>query len=506
MPRRSLVFALPLMLGAATLLGGWSFQVGRVRLADHPLQPDERVLLNHSEARVDLEFVGLPLAGLDVRVDGHPVALSTGWLAGQAHARTGLLEDGPHRLTVTSGSHEQVFDIVVDTQPPAAQVTWPRPGSMVGGASVTLKGRAEAGASVSAGGQTVAAPPDGAFALKVRLDHGLNEVRWVAADAAGNRTEGSLPVKSDQTPPDVKVLSPGADGVVRTGSPTLKLSALDPESGVKSLKVRIDGGGARTIEPPKDGKPFGHDLRGLPDGRRTLELEARNGLGMGLKRKVEFVVDSTEEFGKAVLTVGARGKDVAELQARLREAGFLQESDIEGLYGDPTRDAVKALQESLGMKADGVAGPYTVGALSGQILVNLARFSLVLVDRQGRTRTYPIAHGTAEYPTPTGEFWVMDMAEDPTWLPPDSPWAREAEAIPPGPGNPLGTRWIGLNNGVVGIHGTPAAWTIGSRASHGCMRMTVPDVEDLYRYVEPGMRVRIFAGDERDPLLEKYWP
>ncbi|MDX6647170.1 MAG: L,D-transpeptidase ErfK/SrfK [Miltoncostaeaceae bacterium] len=63
----------------------------------------------------------------------------------------------------------------------------------------------------------------------------------------------------------------------------------------------------------------------------------------------------------------------------------------------------------------------------------------------------------------------------------------------PGPGNPLGTRWIGTSAPAVGIHGTPADYTIGSRASHGCIRMHIPDVEKLYEQVTVGMEVDIDA-------------
>jgi lipoprotein-anchoring transpeptidase ErfK/SrfK len=86
---------------------------------------------------------------------------------------------------------------------------------------------------------------------------------------------------------------------------------------------------------------------------------------------------------------------------------------------------------------------------------------------------------------------VVVMAKNPTWIPPDSPWAKGLEPIPPGDGNPLGTRWIGTSAPGVGIHGTPADWSIGTHASHGCIRMHVWEVEKLYDYVKVGMPVVI---------------
>ena len=83
------------------------------------------------------------------------------------------------------------------------------------------------------------------------------------------------------------------------------------------------------------------------------------------------------------------------------------------------------------------------------------------------------------------------MSKDPTWIPPDSPWAKGLEPIPAGPGNPLGTRWIGTSAPGVGIHGTPSDWSIGTHASHGCIRMHIWQVEQLYEYVKVGMPVII---------------
>ena len=68
---------------------------------------------------------------------------------------------------------------------------------------------------------------------------------------------------------------------------------------------------------------------------------------------------------------------------------------------------------------------------------------------------------------------------------------QEAVSAVGGPGNPLGTRWIGTSAPAIGIHGTPVPSSIGTRASHGCIRMYIPDVERLYRQVEIGTRVYI---------------
>jgi lipoprotein-anchoring transpeptidase ErfK/SrfK len=106
-------------------------------------------------------------------------------------------------------------------------------------------------------------------------------------------------------------------------------------------------------------------------------------------------------------------------------------------------------------------------------------------------RKFGVATGQASFPTPLGSFEIVRMQRNPWWLPPDSDWAEGAEPIPPGPGNPLGTRWMGLSTPAVGIHGTPDAASIGYSASHGCIRMLVPEAEWLFERVEEGTPVYI---------------
>jgi lipoprotein-anchoring transpeptidase ErfK/SrfK len=106
-------------------------------------------------------------------------------------------------------------------------------------------------------------------------------------------------------------------------------------------------------------------------------------------------------------------------------------------------------------------------------------------------RSFRVATGQAIYPTPAGLWSIVVMQYNPWWRPPDSPWAKGLKPIPPGPGNPLGTRWMGLSAAGVGIHGTPDAASIGYSASHGCIRMHIPDAEWLFQHVHIGTPVYI---------------
>jgi lipoprotein-anchoring transpeptidase ErfK/SrfK len=117
--------------------------------------------------------------------------------------------------------------------------------------------------------------------------------------------------------------------------------------------------------------------------------------------------------------------------------------------------------------------------------------TLLLWGQKKLIRRFGVATGQAAYPTPTGDYEITNMQRNPWWYPPPSPWATESDPVPPGPGNPLGTRWMGISAPYVGIHGTPDAASIGYSASHGCIRMRIPDAEWLFRHVKLGTPVFI---------------
>lgn len=107
-------------------------------------------------------------------------------------------------------------------------------------------------------------------------------------------------------------------------------------------------------------------------------------------------------------------------------------------------------------------------------------------------RSYRVAVGAPSFPTPSGRFTIVSMQRNPWWYPPASDWAKGQEPVPPGPGNPLGTRWMGLDREDVGIHGTPDSGSIGGYASHGCIRMLISQSEALFNRVDVGTPVIIY--------------
>ena len=170
---------------------------------------------------------------------------------------------------------------------------------------------------------------------------------------------------------------------------------------------------------------------------------------------------------------------------------------------DSTRAAIDA-------QVDDPAAPRKVHARLAKVkprvtFVNLARVynTVVTIDRPNFKlrlfkglkfrKSYGIAVGMAGLETPAGRYAIQNKQVNPAWHVPNSAWAGAlaGQVIPGGaPNNPLKARWLGIANGV-GIHGTAEDWSIGTRASHGCIRMHVSDVIDLFRRVPVGSPVLI---------------
>jgi lipoprotein-anchoring transpeptidase ErfK/SrfK len=139
-----------------------------------------------------------------------------------------------------------------------------------------------------------------------------------------------------------------------------------------------------------------------------------------------------------------------------------------------------------------VAAATTVGSFKETIVINRSLNRLALYDANELARTFPVATGQAIYPTPKGIWHIVVKWKNPTWYPPvQDDWAKGLKPVPPGPDNPLGTRWMGLDAPGVGIHGTDEPTSIGYSASHGCIRMQVPDAEWLFDHVDVGTTVYI---------------
>jgi lipoprotein-anchoring transpeptidase ErfK/SrfK len=128
------------------------------------------------------------------------------------------------------------------------------------------------------------------------------------------------------------------------------------------------------------------------------------------------------------------------------------------------------------------------------IVIRRAANLLTLYNGMKPVRRFAVATGQTVYPTPLGRFQIVVKWKNPWWYPPSSAWAKGEKPTPPGPGNPLGTRWMGISSPGVGIHGTPEDGSIGYSLSHGCIRMHIPQAEWLFDHVEVGTPVYIVAA------------
>jgi hypothetical protein len=127
------------------------------------------------------------------------------------------------------------------------------------------------------------------------------------------------------------------------------------------------------------------------------------------------------------------------------------------------------------------------------LVADRSTFQLRLYKDLELAEDYSVAFGAVGYDTPAGLYNIQNKAIDPAWHVPNSDWAGDlAGTVVPGgtPENPLKARWLGIYNGA-GIHGTSDTGSLGSAASHGCIRMAIPDVIDLYDRVPVGAPIYI---------------
>lgn len=177
------------------------------------------------------------------------------------------------------------------------------------------------------------------------------------------------------------------------------------------------------------------------------------------------------------------GPDVTAVQESLTKLGYYK-GGIDGVYNVATADAVKKFQSAVGIKSDGIVGPDTWNALGlavGPVSINRAyritidtqSFKLTLSKNGAVQATYPVAVGKPNTPTPIGD-WIINQKQV-------------------NPGGPFGARWMRINVpwGGYGIHGTDNPASIGTPASHGCVRMYNEDVIKLYDIVPLGTPVKI---------------
>ena len=156
------------------------------------------------------------------------------------------------------------------------------------------------------------------------------------------------------------------------------------------------------------------------------------------------------------------------------------------VLGQPNRNEVK-------LRLQPVAPKMTDAGLGKSIEIDKSVNRLWLYDGLKVVKSYRVATAKSGFVTPSGTWQVAYKAVNPAWHnPAPTTWGKDMPlVIPPGPGNPLGTRAMALNAPGILIHGSYATGSIGSYASHGCIRMAIWDAEDIFPRVPVGTRVLI---------------
>ncbi len=427
-----------------------------------------------------------------ITIDGTDVSTTATRTAVGYEVPMPKLVDGPHRVAIDIVSSDILGDtssyawtFLADGTAPTLATTAPDEWST----SAAIIGVTEPNTVVTTtwdgGSAQSTSDPAGRFQLVPGVPDGATPVSIVATDAAGNATREAHVLKVDSARPTVKL--GGADGWVRdTARPTIY--AFVGSASPTKVVAKVNGQDAQ-VKPMSIGYTI--ETSTLPQGTSTVSLFITNALGKTTTRTKKVNVDSTEKLtNDLTLAPGARGADVARLTRRLKVQRFWK-GKPSWTYNARVIAAVKAFQRKSQLPTDGIARPELLARTAGKIVVIEHLFKLNLYLDGKLFKQYPIAVGQSAYPTPTGNFVITEKIENPTWTPPNSPWAAGLEPVPPGADNPLGTRWIGTSAPLVGIHGTPSDWSIGSAASHGCVRMHISDVEDLFPHVTVGMPVEI---------------
>jgi lipoprotein-anchoring transpeptidase ErfK/SrfK len=285
------------------------------------------------------------------------------------------------------------------------------------------------------------------------------------------------------------VLEPlGRPVVVRRGA---KRFTLTPRSA--GVGVDIDGSVARALAASRSGNIVERTWRGLTGGRVSrdvqLRITYRSEAIERLARRVQKAFDRPAVDASVSLETGKVDPRPSRDGVRVQAARLRRELRGELLDVGP-REPVRVRTRTVKPR---VTTEELAKKYPAIVIVDRAAFKLTLYKDLEPAKTYRIAVGKVGLETPEGLYDVQNKAVDPAWHVPDSDWAGKlrGKVIPGGaPDNPIKARWLGIYDGA-GIHGTDAESSIGTAASHGCIRMRIPEVKELYDEVPVGAPVYI---------------
>jgi lipoprotein-anchoring transpeptidase ErfK/SrfK len=158
-------------------------------------------------------------------------------------------------------------------------------------------------------------------------------------------------------------------------------------------------------------------------------------------------------------------------------------------------DGNRQVETQLSKPAIAAAQPAKpAAAVKRTIMVSLVDRKLALIENGKVVRIYRVAVGKVSTPSPAGTYTIADRVENPTYY-------HHGKVIPPGPGNPVCDRWMGLSVHGYGIHGTNVPSSVGKAVSHGCVRLGKADIEDLFSRVRVGDTVQFVNTRDAETAL-----
>jgi lipoprotein-anchoring transpeptidase ErfK/SrfK len=269
-----------------------------------------------------------------------------------------------------------------------------------------------------------------------------------------------------------------------------------------SLKVGYDGerwvlsGKRQAVEEAvaesRDGGLPGRLVRYVTGGDVDEQLSADVSYSQAaVNRFVREVADEIDREPKdATVEPSGESLDIvpAEYGRKLRDNLLTRQLDAAVLNASADH-AIAARAHSIKPE---VTGGEVADEYPSYLTLDRASFTLRLWEHLKLAKTYTVAVGQEGLETPQGLYAIQEKEENPVWNVPESDWAGSlaGQAIPPGPSNPIKARWMAIYEGA-GIHGTEETSSLGTAASHGCVRMAIPDVEELYDRVEVGTPIYI---------------
>ena len=410
-------------------------------------------------------------------------------------------QDGPHEIKVIKNAPLSPFKIersiqfTVDTKPPSFTLNLRGKKFVTRKQGFPIEGTVSEECDISINGVTVSKSDK--FKTSSFLQPGENEFNLKFTDKAGNSISSKIQVFFDDQAPRVTLIEPKKNTVLKDPYPDIKLEVSDINLNIGASYIKLDGYKLKYDYDPETGMISYTCQYKQAEGIHSLEYVIKDKMNNKAIGKSTFMIESTEEFGDNDLVTGAKGKDIKVFQKRLNKAKVKVE--VTGVFDEQTKEALAKFQKAKKITGEkDRAGIKTIAALSNSVEVNLEKFRLYLYSPDKKLlKSYLITCGEKKYPTPTGSFYLNKKEKNPTWVPPNSEWAKGKKVTGPGKDNPLGTRWMGFIGNKVGIHGTRYPQTLGTASSHGCIRMSIPASEELYELVNVGSRVIVKKEEKK---------